>query len=76
MFLCHISVLIKKLFLKRQLDFEDDKSNAIEKDRISQRLEEIYKRLQLIDADSAEARAAAILAVSCFFAASLTINFS
>lgn len=32
-------------------------------DAISQRLEEIYKRLELIDADSAESRAASILAV-------------
>jgi len=34
------------------------------RDSISQRLEEIYKRLEHIDADSAEARAASILAVS------------
>lgn len=36
-------------------------------DAIAQRLEEIYKRLELIDADSAEARAASILAVSLKF---------
>lgn len=32
-------------------------------DAISQRLEQIYKRLELIDADAAESRAASILAV-------------
>lgn len=53
--------------LKRELELEDatDKSNnTVEKDAISQRLEEIYKRFELIDAYSAEARAASILAVS------------
>lgn len=34
------------------------------KDPNVERLQEIYKRLELIDADSAEARAASILAVS------------
>lgn len=59
------------LVLKRDLDFEDaagngkgDQIGTINKDAISQRLEEIYKRLELIDAYSAEARAASILAVS------------
>lgn len=59
------------VFLKRELDFEDatvkengDLDKVIDKDVISQRLEEIYKRLDLIDADSAESRAASILAVS------------
>ncbi|KAJ6962180.1 ABC transporter F family member 3 [Populus alba x Populus x berolinensis] len=54
---------------QRDLDFEDaagngkgDQIGAINKDAISQRLEEIYKRLELIDAYSAEARAASILA--------------
>lgn len=50
---------------QRELEFEDEngKSNgSVDKDAISQRLEEIYKRLELIDADSAEARAASILA--------------
>lgn len=42
-----------------------EKSNgAIERDAISQRVEEIYKRLEFIDAYSAEARAGSILAVS------------
>lgn len=36
----------------------------MEKDLVSERLEEIYKRLDFIDAYSAEARAASILAVS------------
>ncbi|KAH7513691.1 ABC transporter F family member 3 [Ziziphus jujuba] len=50
---------------QRELEFEEvtDKSNGtIEKDAISRRLEEIYKRLEFIDAYSAEARAATILA--------------
>ncbi|KAK9187752.1 hypothetical protein WN944_019151 [Citrus x changshan-huyou] len=50
---------------KRELDFEEttEKSNgSIDKDAIAQRLQEIYKRLELIDAGSAEARAASILA--------------
>jgi ATP-binding cassette subfamily F protein 3 len=34
----------------------------LDKDFISKRLEEIYKRLEFIDADAAEARAASILA--------------
>ncbi|KAL9419656.1 hypothetical protein AB3S75_037429 [Citrus x aurantiifolia] len=53
------------LALQRELDFEEttEKSNgSIDKDAIAQRLQEIYKRLELIDADSAEARAASILA--------------
>lgn len=57
--------VIKFYSLKRDLEFEDGKSNAaIDKDGIAQRLEEIYKRLEFIDAYSAEARAASILAVS------------
>ncbi|KAF3434224.1 hypothetical protein FNV43_RR25327 [Rhamnella rubrinervis] len=50
---------------QRELEFDDvtEKSNgAVDKDGISQRLEEIYKRLELIDAYSAESRAASILA--------------
>lgn len=53
------------LALQSELDFEEttEKSNgSIDKDAIAQRLQEIYKRLELIDADSAEARAASILA--------------
>jgi len=41
-----------------------DLNGVVGRDDISKRLEEIYKRLELIDADSAEARAASILAVS------------
>ncbi|XP_027343576.1 ABC transporter F family member 3 [Abrus precatorius] len=55
--------------LAKQREFEDnfgkrdgDSNGVVDKDGISQRLEEIYKRLELIDADSAEARAASILA--------------
>ncbi|KAL8150296.1 hypothetical protein V2J09_020104 [Rumex salicifolius] len=54
--------------LQRDLDFEEEnqKSNGsvkgMDKDAISQRLQQIYKRLEYIDADSAEARAASILA--------------
>ncbi|KAK8652032.1 hypothetical protein V6N13_141602 [Hibiscus sabdariffa] len=54
---------------QRELDLEDDNGKSGEdlngipdKDAISQRLEQIYKRLEVIDADSAEARAASILA--------------
>ncbi|CAM8986700.1 unnamed protein product [Rhodiola kirilowii] len=39
-----------------------DPNEVVSKDVISQRLEQIYKRLENIDADSAEARAASILA--------------
>lgn len=38
--------------------------NGMDKNAVAQRLEEIYKKLELIDADSAESRAATILAVS------------
>lgn len=57
--------------LAKQSDLEFDDSNGksigeqkneAEKDAISQRLQQIYKRLEFIDADSAEARAASILA--------------
>ncbi|KAE8055099.1 hypothetical protein FH972_011960 [Carpinus fangiana] len=54
---------------QRELEFEEaiGKSNGelnqvIDKDAIAQRLDEIYKRLDVIDADSAESRAASILA--------------
>ncbi|XP_017972689.1 PREDICTED: ABC transporter F family member 3 isoform X2 [Theobroma cacao] len=55
---------------QRELDLEEDENgkskgdlNGVpDKDAISQRLEEIYKRLEAIDADSAESRAASILA--------------
>ncbi|XP_022145934.1 ABC transporter F family member 3 [Momordica charantia] len=48
---------------QREFESEDGKSNAAtDKDGIAQRLEEIYKRLEFIDAYSAEARAASILA--------------
>lgn len=53
------------------MDLEDengksggDLNGMPDKDAISQRLEQIYKRLEVIDADSAESRAASILAVS------------
>ncbi|KAL1340259.1 hypothetical protein HN51_026670 [Arachis hypogaea] len=48
---------------QRELEEKSGQSNGeVHKDGISQRLEEIYKRLELIDAYSAEARAASILA--------------
>nr|QNQ79026.1 ABC transporter F family member 3 [Paeonia lactiflora] len=57
------------LALQREMDLEgeSEKNNKgqngeIDKDAISHRLEEIYKRLVTIDADSAESRAASILA--------------
>ncbi|XP_062221437.1 ABC transporter F family member 3 [Phragmites australis] len=40
----------------------DQSKGGLDKDAISKRLEEIYKRLEFIDADAAEARAASILA--------------
>ncbi|XP_010246033.1 PREDICTED: ABC transporter F family member 3-like isoform X1 [Nelumbo nucifera] len=57
------------LALQREMEFEGatGKSNkningGTNKDNVSQRLEEIYKRLEFIDAYSAESRAASILA--------------
>lgn len=56
------------LELQRQVDFEDSdaikgESNAeANKDAVAQRLQEIYKRLEFIDAYAAESRAASILA--------------
>ncbi|KAK1308001.1 ABC transporter F family member 3 [Acorus calamus] len=54
---------------QRDLEFDEEmeKNNgklngAIDKDAMSRRLQQIYKRLELIDADSAESRAASILA--------------
>ncbi|XP_020211276.1 ABC transporter F family member 3 isoform X2 [Cajanus cajan] len=53
--------------LAKQRELEDkvekgDSNGVADRDGISARLQEIYKRLELIDADSAEARAASILA--------------
>lgn len=60
------TVMQKDLELEAEFGQGSDKSkNDLNKDAISQRLEEIYKRLEFIDADAAEARAASILAV-CF----------
>nr|KJB24171.1 hypothetical protein B456_004G131200 [Gossypium raimondii] len=54
---------------QKELDLEDENGKSGEdlngmpdKDAILQRLEQIYKRLEVIDADSAESRAASILA--------------
>ncbi|KAB1201147.1 ABC transporter F family member 3 [Morella rubra] len=54
---------------QRDLEFEEtsakgngELNKVIDKDYIAQRLDEIYKRLELIDSDSAESRAASILA--------------
>ncbi|KAK9161064.1 hypothetical protein Syun_007405 [Stephania yunnanensis] len=65
----------KLLALQREMEFEEEtqingaKMNGeIDKDSLSQRLQEIYKRLEFIDADSAEARAASILAGLSFTA--------
>lgn len=55
--------------LEYEAEFEQSPAKSkggLDKDAISKRLEEIYKRLEFIDADAAEARAASILAV-CFF---------
>ncbi|KAF8380007.1 hypothetical protein HHK36_027476 [Tetracentron sinense] len=56
------------IVLKRVMEFEaTDKSDGtldggVDKDAMSQRLEQIYKRLEFVDAYSAESRAASILA--------------
>ncbi|XP_022849643.1 ABC transporter F family member 3-like [Olea europaea var. sylvestris] len=57
------------LMLQREMDLEEEAekisgelNGGVDKNAIAQRLEEIYKRLELIDAYSAEARAASILA--------------
>lgn len=47
-------------------------NGGVGKDSIAQRLEEIYKRLEFIDAYTAEARAASILAVS--FSTFISVN--
>ncbi|KAJ0966724.1 hypothetical protein J5N97_023641 [Dioscorea zingiberensis] len=54
---------------QRDLEYEAEFGNGngllkggLDKDVISKRLQEIYKRLEFVDADSAEARAASILA--------------
>ncbi|XP_044477073.1 ABC transporter F family member 3 [Mangifera indica] len=55
----------KLLAQQRELEFEDateKRNGSVDKDAIAQRLEEIYKRLEVIDAYSAEPRAASILA--------------
>lgn len=56
-------------FLQKDVDPGEEKSKLelngeAGKDLIAHRLEEIYKRLEFIDAYTAEARAASILAVS------------
>ncbi|CAK7335779.1 unnamed protein product [Dovyalis caffra] len=60
---------VRLLAQQRDFEFDDaaenskrDQNGTVDKDAISKRLEEIYKRLELIDAYSAEARAASILA--------------
>lgn len=65
-----LMVLMNYYNLKRELELEEgtEKSNGeIDKDAIGRRLQEVYKRLEFIDADSAESRAASILAVSSPF---------
>uniref|UniRef100_R7WAP4 ABC transporter domain-containing protein n=1 Tax=Aegilops tauschii TaxID=37682 RepID=R7WAP4_AEGTA len=55
--------LLKDLEYEAESKQSLDKSKGdVDKDSISKRLEEIYKRLEFIDADAAEARAASILA--------------
>ncbi|KAL6177824.1 hypothetical protein ACLB2K_049346 [Fragaria x ananassa] len=56
---------VRLLAQQRELELEEamGKSNEeIDKDAIGLRLQEVYKRLEFIDADSAESRAASILA--------------
>jgi hypothetical protein len=69
-------LLILSYFMQKDLEEGAESSldkikDGLDKDAISKRLEEIYKRLEYIDADAAEARAASILAV-CFFTDLLT----
>ncbi|KAL2327124.1 hypothetical protein Fmac_020551 [Flemingia macrophylla] len=54
-------LLAKQRELEEKVE-KGDLKEVVDKDGVSQRLQEIYKRLELIDADSAEARAASILA--------------
>lgn len=68
--MCSAHLLIVATVLQKDLEIEaefgqssDKGKDGFDKDSISKRLEEIYKRLELIDADAAEARAASILAV-------------
>lgn len=49
---------------QKEQDQIDASGNWPGSDVVAHRLEEIYKRLTFIDADTAEARAASILAVS------------
>lgn len=51
--------------MQRDIEFEEESGKNLDKDSdaISKRLQEIYKRLEFINADAAEARAASILAV-------------
>ena len=65
-----ILMLFMNYYLKRELELSEgtEKSGEeIDKDAIGLRLQEVYKRLEFIDADSAESRAASILAVSSPF---------
>jgi ATP-binding cassette, subfamily F, member 3 len=54
--------------MQRDIEFEEESGKNMDKDTdaISKRLQEIYKRLDFIGADAAEARAASILAVRAF----------
>jgi len=78
--MCSAHLLIVATILQKDLEIEAEfgqssgkSKDGLDKDSISKRLEEIYKRLELIDADAAEARAASILAV-CFI--SLFVPFA
>lgn len=71
---------VKMIFLQKEVDQDGDSGKAtgepnggagepnggVDKTSVAQRMEQIYKRLEFIDAYSAEARAASILAVSFF----------
>lgn len=71
-----VAVMQKDLELEAEFGQESAKSkNDLNKDAISQRLEEIYKRLEFIDADAAEARAASILAV-CFISFCMILQYT
>ncbi|KAI8569822.1 hypothetical protein RHMOL_Rhmol02G0306300 [Rhododendron molle] len=58
----HLVTLQRKLEMEAESGNDKGEINGMDKNAVAQRLEEIYKKLELIDADSAESRAATILA--------------
>ncbi|KAM0890059.1 hypothetical protein ACQ4PT_027295 [Festuca glaucescens] len=65
----HVEQEVTATFMQKDLEDETESNQSVDKikdgldkDAIGKRLEEIYKRLEYIDADAAEARATSILA--------------